>query len=149
MQPQPQQVSPAMPTQTTPFAQPMAQAQAPQPVQPMAQAPQPAQQQMMISNTETIPGKTIVQTLGLVTGSTVRAKHIGKDIMAGFKNMVGGELKGYTELLSEARDEALHRMILDAGARGANAVLNVRFSTSSVAGGAAELFAYGTAAIVQ
>lgn len=104
---------------------------------------------LLVSNTETIPGMTITQALGLATGSTVRAKHIGKDILAGFKNIIGGELKAYTELLSEARNEALNRMLADAAARGANAVVNVRFATSSVAGGAAELFAYGTAVIVQ
>lgn len=102
-----------------------------------------------MSNTETIPGMSITQSFGVVTGSTVRAKHIGKDILAGFKNIVGGELKSYTELLMEARNEALGRMMADAMARGANAVVNVRFATSSVAGGAAELFAYGTAVNVQ
>ena len=100
---------------------------------------------MIHSNTETIPGKQIVQFYGVVTGSTVRAKHIGRDIMAGFKNIVGGELKGYTELLTEARSDALERMTQQAESLGANAVVNVRFSTSSIAQGAAELFAYGTA----
>ncbi len=104
---------------------------------------------MIISNTQTIPGKTIVDFQGVVSGSTVRAKHIGRDIMAGLKNMVGGELKGYTELLEESRQEALRRMILQAGDRGANAVVNVRFATSSVAQGAAELFAYGSAVTVE
>ena len=102
-----------------------------------------------MSNTETNPGMSITQSFGVVTGSTVRAKHIGKDILAGFKNIVGGELKSYTELLMEARNEALGRMMADAMARGANAVVNVRFATSSVAGGAAELFAYGTAVPVE
>ncbi len=102
-----------------------------------------------ISNTEQIPGKSIREFYGVVTGSTVRAKHLGKDIMAGFKNLVGGELKSYTELLVEARQEALQRMILEAQSMGANAVVNVRFSTSSVAQGAAELFAYGTAVRVE
>ena len=105
--------------------------------------------QIAVSNTETIAGATIVQSLGLVTGSTVRAKNIGKDIMAGLKNIVGGELGTYTQLLNEARNQALQRMMADAQARGANAVVNVRFATSAVAGGAAELFAYGTAVIVQ
>ena len=105
-------------------------------------------QNVMTSNTETIPGFTITQSLGVVTGSTVRAKHIGKDILAGLKNIVGGELKAYTELLMEARNEALGRMMMDAAQRGANAVVNVRFATSSVAGGAAELFAYGTGVFV-
>jgi uncharacterized protein YbjQ (UPF0145 family) len=104
---------------------------------------------MIISNTQTIPGKTIVDFHGVVSGSTVRAKHIGRDIMAGLKNVVGGELKGYTELLEESRQEALRRMILQAEDRGANAVVNVRFATSSVAQGAAELFAYGSAVTVE
>jgi uncharacterized protein YbjQ (UPF0145 family) len=104
---------------------------------------------MYVTNIETIPGKTIVEHFGLVQGSTVRAKHIGRDLMAGLKNLVGGELKGYTELLSESRDEATQRMILQAKAMGANAVVNVRFATSSVAQGAAELFAYGTAVRVE
>jgi len=86
---------------------------------------------------------------GLVTGSTVRAKHIGRDLMASLKNIVGGELTGYTELLSESREEAMRRMIAQAEALGANAVVNVRFATSSVAQGAAELFAYGTAVRVE
>ena len=101
--------------------------------------------QVLLSNTESIPGRTIVEFYGVVTGSTVRAKHIGRDLMAGLKNIIGGELKGYTELLQEARKEALERMMEEARSVGANAVLNVRFSTSSVAQGAAELFAYGTA----
>ncbi len=104
---------------------------------------------MYVTNIENIPGKTIVEHFGLVQGSTVRAKHLGRDLMAGLKNLVGGELKGYTELLSEARDEATKRMILEAKQMGANAVVNVRFATSSVAQGAAELFAYGTAVRVE
>ncbi len=104
---------------------------------------------MILSNTENVPGKTILEFYGVVTGSTVRAKHIGRDIMAGFKNIVGGELKGYTELLNEARQEAVQRMVAQANSMGANAVINVRFTTSSVAQGAAELFAYGTAVKVQ
>ncbi len=100
---------------------------------------------MIVSNTETLPGHTITEFYGVVTGSTVRAKHIGRDFMAGLKNMVGGELKGYTELLQEAREEALSRMKEQARSMGANAVVNVRFSTSSISQGAAELFAYGTA----
>ncbi len=98
---------------------------------------------------ETVPGKNIVEFYGVVSGSTVRAKHIGKDILAGLKNIVGGELVGYTELLKEARHEAIERMIEEAQRLGANAVVNVRFSTSSVAQGAAELFAYGTAVRVE
>ena len=104
---------------------------------------------MLLSTTETVPGKTIREFFGVVSGSTVRAKHIGKDIMAGLKNIVGGELKGYTELLQEARQEALERMIQQADSVGANAVVNVRFSTSNITQGAAELFAYGTAVKVD
>ena len=104
---------------------------------------------MLLSNTEDIPGQTIVAFHGVVSGSTVRAKHFGKDILAGLKNLVGGELKSYTELLQEARQEAVDRMIADAKRLGANAVVNVRFSTSSISQGAAELFAYGTAVRVE
>ena len=103
---------------------------------------------MLCSNTEEIPGQKIVEFYGVVTGSTVRAKHIGRDFAAGLKNILGGELKGYTELLQEARQEALHRMMEQARSVGANAVINVRFATSSIAQGAAELFAYGTAVSV-
>ncbi len=104
---------------------------------------------MLVTNIEIIPGKRITSHLGLVQGSSVRAKHIGRDIMASLKNIFGGELKGYTELLQESREEAMERMIQQAEAVGANAVLNVRFSTSSVAAGAAELFAYGTAVVLE
>jgi len=104
---------------------------------------------MYITNIETIPGKTITEHYGIVSGSTVRAKHAGRDFMAGLKNIFGGELKGYTELLSESRDEALSRMQAQAKSLGANAVVNVRFSTSSVAAGAAELYVYGTAVNVS
>jgi uncharacterized protein YbjQ (UPF0145 family) len=100
---------------------------------------------MIRTNIETIPGLTIVEHYGLVQGSTIRAKHIGRDFMAGLKNIVGGELKGYTELLIEARQEAVRRMEAQALELGANAIINVRFSTSSVAQGAAEILAYGTA----
>lgn len=103
----------------------------------------------MITNMETVPGKTISKHFGLVQGNTIRAKHVGRDIMAGLKNIFGGELTGYTELLSESRDEATHRMVAQAEALGANAVLNVRFSTSSVTQGAAELYAYGTAVLLE
>lgn len=104
---------------------------------------------MVCSNTEEIPGQQIVEFYGVVTGSTVRAKHLGRDFAAGLKNILGGELKGYTELLQEARQEALHRMMEQARSVGANAVINVRFATSSIAQGAAELFAYGTAVKVE
>ena len=104
---------------------------------------------MILTNIEAIPGQQIVEHYGLVTGSTIRAKHLGKDIMAGLKNLVGGELKGYTELLQESRQEATNRMIAQAHKLGANAIVNVRYATSSVAQGAAELFAYGTAVKVE
>ena len=104
---------------------------------------------MIVVNTESLPGYRIVKTLGIVQGNTVRAKHIGRDIAAGFKNIVGGELKGYTELLTESRREALERMLAQAKELGANAVVNVRFTTSSVTQGAAELYAYGTAVVVE
>jgi len=91
----------------------------------------------------------IVQAKGLVQGNTIRAKHVGRDIAAGLKNIVGGELRGYTELLTEARREALERMLAQAQQLGANAVVNVRFSTSAVTSGAAEIYAYGTAVVVE
>jgi len=100
---------------------------------------------IVLSNIESVPGREIVEFYGVVTGNTVRAKHVGRDIMAGLKNIVGGELAGYTELLQESRQEATERMIEQAQSMGANAVINVRYATSSVAQGAAELFAYGTA----
>jgi uncharacterized protein YbjQ (UPF0145 family) len=104
---------------------------------------------MIVVNTETIPGMRIVDVRGLVQGNTVRAKHVGRDIAAGLKNLVGGELKGYTELLTESRRQALERMLGQAQQLGANAVVNVRFSTSAVTAGAAEMYAYGTAVIVE
>ncbi len=104
---------------------------------------------IVLSNTETVPGRQIVEFYGVVTGNTVRAKHVGRDIMAGLKNIVGGELVGYTELLQESRHEATSRMVEQAQSMGANAVINVRFATSSVAQGAAELFAYGTAVLLK
>ena len=104
---------------------------------------------MIITNIETVPGKNIKEHFGLVAGSTIRAKHVGRDIMASLKNLVGGELKGYTQLLQESRQQALDRMVDQARQLGANAIINVRFSTSSVAQGAAELYAYGTAVLVE
>jgi uncharacterized protein YbjQ (UPF0145 family) len=115
----------------------------------MAVQPRPATAKLILTNIESVPGKTITQHLGLVQGSSVRAKHIGRDIAAGLKNIVGGELKGYTELLQEAREEATQRMVAEAQRLGANAIVNVRFGTSSLAQGAAELFAYGTAVRVE
>jgi uncharacterized protein YbjQ (UPF0145 family) len=104
---------------------------------------------MIITTIMTVPGKTITEHYGLVAGNTVRAKHIGRDIMASLKNIVGGELKGYTELLKESRNEATARMIAQAEKLGANAIVMVRFSTSSITQGAAELYVYGTAVKVE
>ena len=104
---------------------------------------------MELTNLETVPGRTIVRHLGLVQGSTVRSKHVGRDLLAGLKNFVGGELRAYTELLNESRNEAIERMVAQASAVGANAVVNVRFSTSNIAAGAAEVMAYGTAVVIE
>jgi len=104
---------------------------------------------MILTTIESVPNLRTVEHMGLVSGSTVRSKHVGRDLMAGLKNIFGGELKGYTELLNEAREEAVARMVKQAEALGANAVVNVRFSTSAVAAGAAELYAYGTAVRVE
>ena len=100
---------------------------------------------MILTNVESVPGKSITQHFGIVSGSTVRAKHVGRDIMAGLKNIVGGELKGYTELLQDSRKQATERMIKQAEQLGANAIVNIRYATSSVAQGASELYVYGTA----
>ena len=104
---------------------------------------------MLLVNTEEIPGYQIKEVKGLVQGNTVRAKHVGKDIMASFKNIVGGELVGYTELLVESRRQAVERMLAQAEQLGANAVTNVRFATSSITQGAAELYSYGTVVIAE
>ena len=104
---------------------------------------------MILTNIEEVPGKKITEHYGLVSGSTVRAKNVGRDIMAGLKNLVGGELRGYTELLEDAREQAKERMIAQAREMGANAVINVRFNTSSIAQGASELYIYGTAVRVE
>lgn len=104
---------------------------------------------MVVVNTETVPGHVIKEVKGLVQGNTIRAKHVGRDIAASFKNLVGGELKGYTELLTEARRQAMERMISQAQQLGANAIVNVRFTTSAVTQGAAELYAYGTAVVLE
>lgn len=100
---------------------------------------------MIVTSTEQVAGRDIAEPLGLVQGSTVRAKHLGRDIMAGLKNIVGGELRGYTELMNDARREAIDRMVDEARAMGADAVVNVRLTTANIAGGAAEILAYGTA----
>jgi len=100
---------------------------------------------MILTTTDNIPGREIVETIGLVRGSAVRAAHLGHDVMAKLKNLVGGELSEYTKLLAEAREQALDRMQAEARARGANAVVGVRFSSSEVDDGAAEVLIYGTA----
>ncbi len=104
---------------------------------------------MLLTTLEVVPGKTITKHLGLVQGSTVRAKHVGRDMMAGLKNIFGGELTGYTELLNESREQAIQRMTEQANSIGANAILNIRFSTSSITQGASELFTYGTAVVLE
>ncbi|RLG74293.1 MAG: hypothetical protein DRO23_07220 [Thermoprotei archaeon] len=104
---------------------------------------------VIVTTTSEIPGYKIVKVLGVVSGSTVRAKHIGKDIVAALRHIVGGELKEYTEMLREAREQALKRMIEEAKKLGANAVVNVRFMTSAIASGAAEILAYGTAVKIE
>ena len=98
---------------------------------------------MILTNIGTVPGKTIVEHYGLVQSSTVRAKHLGRDIMAGLKNIVGGELRGYTELLQESRNEALSRMTAQAEELGANAIINVRLATASVTAGRLRYYAMG------
>ena len=100
---------------------------------------------MLLTTTDTIEGKKIVKTLGMVKGNTIRARHVGNDIMAGLKNIVGGEISNYTKMMAESREQALDRMIEDAKSSGANAVVQVRFATSMVMTSAAEILAYGTA----
>ncbi len=104
---------------------------------------------MILVTSDSVPGYKIVKTIGLVRGSCIKAKHLGRDIAAGLKGMIGGELKGYSELLDEARETAIERLILDAEKKGANAVITIRLSTSSVMAGAAEMLAYGTAVVVE
>ncbi len=104
---------------------------------------------MILSTTDTIPGRTITRHIGLVRGNTIRARHFGKDILAGLRNLVGGEVAEYTKLLGESREQALDRMIEEAKGLGANAVVGVRFSTSEVMTHAAEILAYGTAVVVE
>ena len=104
---------------------------------------------MIVVNTETVPGHRVVEALGVVRGSTIRAKHIGKDIMASLRNIVGGEVKEYTEMLTETRNESVHRMKQEGRALGADAIVNLRFTTSQVMAGAAELLAYGTAVKIE
>ena len=100
---------------------------------------------MLVTTTETIAGKRVVETLGIVRGNTIRARHVGKDIMAALRNLVGGEIHEFTKLVAESREQALDRMIEDAERQSADAVISVRFTTSVITGGAAELLAVGTA----
>jgi len=100
---------------------------------------------MITSTTDVVPGRSVAEVMGLVMGNTVRSKNVGKDIGAGLKSIVGGELKSYTAMLTEARQEAVSRMVESATSLGADAIINVRFTTSAITEGAAELLAYGTA----
>jgi uncharacterized protein YbjQ (UPF0145 family) len=104
---------------------------------------------MLMSTTETIEGKKIVKHLGMVKGNTIRARHIGRDIMAGLRNVVGGEITDYTKMMAESREQALDRMIEDAQNLGANAIVGVKFATSMVMQSASEILAYGTAVVVE
>ena len=104
---------------------------------------------MIVTTTSQIEGKKIVRTLGLVRGNTIRARHVGKDIMAGLRNVVGGEISEYTKLFAEAREQSLDRMVDEARGLGANAVVEIRFSTSMVMSAAAELLVYGTAVVME
>ena len=104
---------------------------------------------MIVVTSETIASKKIVRTLGLVRGNTVRARHIGKDIMAGLRNIVGGEVHEYGKLIAESREQSLDRMVAEADSLGANAIVATRFTTSVMMGGAAELLAIGTAVIIE
>ncbi len=104
---------------------------------------------MIICTTSNLEGKRIVETFGLVSGNTIRARHMGTDIKAGLRDVIGGELKGYTKMLSEAREEAIQRMVKEAEKLGANAIMSFRFSTSTIRVGSAEILAYGTAVKVE
>jgi uncharacterized protein YbjQ (UPF0145 family) len=104
---------------------------------------------MIITTSEQVSGRTITKTVGLVKGSTIRARHLGKDIMAGFRGMVGGEITEYTKMMAEAREESIQRMIADAEQQGANAIVGMRFATSMVMQNAAEVLAYGTAVVLE
>ena len=104
---------------------------------------------MIVTTTGSIPGKRITRTLGLVRGNTIRARHVGRDIMAGLRGIVGGEISEYTKLFAQAREQALDRMVEEASTLGADAILEIRFSTSMVMSGAAELLVYGTAVTLE
>jgi len=104
---------------------------------------------MIVTTTSDISGKKIVKTFGLVRGNTIRTRHVGKDIMAGLKNLVGGEIQEYTKLMAESREQSLDRMCAEAARLGANAIVETRFATSQVMGAAAELLSYGTAVLIE
>ena len=104
---------------------------------------------MIVVTTDMIPGKRVVRTLGLVKGNTIRARHVGKDILAGLKGLVGGEISEYTKMVAESREQSLDRLIEEAEALGANAVVGLKFTTASMMQGAAELLAYGTAVLTE
>lgn len=104
---------------------------------------------MIIVTTDFIPGKTISKSLGLVRGNTIRARHIGRDIMAFFRNIVGGEITDYTKMMAESREQALDRMVEEAESLGANAIINMRITTSMIMQSASEILAYGTAVIIE
>ena len=104
---------------------------------------------MILTTSDEIPGKKITKTLGLVKGNTIRARHVGKDLMAGLRNIVGGEIVEYTKMLAESREQSIDRMVESAEEMGANAIVTLRFTTSSIMGGAAELLAYGTAVVIE
>jgi uncharacterized protein YbjQ (UPF0145 family) len=103
---------------------------------------------MIITTSEQVEGKKIVRTIGWVKGNTIRARHLGRDIMAGFRAMVGGEVTEYTKMMAEAREQAIQRMVEDAEKQGANAIVGMRFTTSMIMGGASEILAYGTGVVV-
>ena len=104
---------------------------------------------MIVVTTDQIEGKKIVKTLGMAKGSTIRARHVGRDIMASLRNLVGGEVTEYTKMMAESREQAIERMMEDAGKQGANAVVGAKFTTSMVMSNAAEILAYGTAVVVE
>jgi uncharacterized protein YbjQ (UPF0145 family) len=104
---------------------------------------------MIVTPSSSVAGKRVARTLGMVKGNTIRARHVGKDILAGLKNLVGGEIEEYTKMMAESREQAIDRMVSDAKALGANAIVNVRFSTSYVMGMAAEILVYGTAVVLD
>ncbi|MGD2294226.1 MAG: YbjQ family protein [Candidatus Aminicenantes bacterium] len=104
---------------------------------------------MILVTTNFVPGKTVVKSLGLVRGNTIRARHVGRDIMAFFRNIVGGEIRDYTKMMAESREQSIDRMVEEAEGLGANAIINVRFTTSMIMQSASEILVYGTAVVVE